>query len=605
MTEPTAPPPTLPTHPTNRTVRRAFVLGGVYVAIGVAVIAVYPGALAAGAVSTLFGGVVIAGAMRLRLVGPAVILNNLAHDLLMQGRYDEAMALLDSIPPARQQGLVGMAVLSQRAYALFTQGDAAGAVRVAAEALAIKPPRLAGAQGRQYQLVLRANRSLMLAATGDADGARAEAARVDASPEAMPLLRGTAALARAVNHARAGAREALVDELARSRAVLAVLSGREAMLARTLARLAAVPPGSAYRAPASRDGALSPAARWVVAVVPQASAFAPRAAATAAPVDAAALPTPTPAALGRVVASRALAVKRAPNSVRWKLLLWLVLTSAFVFAGSFLRAAIPVGAAPWMLVALLVAIVGFLVRRNRGLDRATRDARALYAEGRVAESDAKLDRVSRASSHAHAAIALMDLAEHAERRDDLSGALARVDRALGRLFLNPAVKASSSDILVPALITLRARVLAAMGSTDDALAELAVVAREHPSFPYATGAALGVRVVVALHLGDRDLACALARSRTTDTRLPRHVETLCDLLAGEAGWYEADGERERIQRELAADPGLRAWIDRVAPGLAAPLVATTGVRIADLGGTPDAEAAEAETTAARAAAREA
>ncbi|MDB4930404.1 MAG: hypothetical protein JWM10_2888, partial [Myxococcaceae bacterium] len=216
-----------------------FALGGVYVAIGVAVIALYPGAVAAGAVSALFGAFLLASAVRVRRVGPAVILNNLAHDLLMQGRYDEAMALLDSIPPARRVGLVGMAVLSQRAYALFAQGDAAGAVAVSAQALALKPQLLAGAQGRQYQLVLRANRALMLAAAGDADAARAEAALVDAARDAMPLLRGTAALARAVNHARAGAREALVDELAGSRAALDLLSGREAMLVRALGRLAA------------------------------------------------------------------------------------------------------------------------------------------------------------------------------------------------------------------------------------------------------------------------------------------------------------------------------------------------------------------------------
>jgi hypothetical protein len=578
-------------------------LGGVYLALGAAVTVALPGAWLGGLSSALFGALLVLGAVRLRRVGPAVMINNAAHDLLTQGRHDEALALLDSIPPARRVGLVGMAVLSQRAYALFARGDAAGAVAVSAEALALQAPLLTRAQARQYRLVLRANRALMLAAAGDAAAARAEAALVDASADSMPLIRGTAALARAVNHARAGEREALVAELGGSRPFLDLLTGREAMLARALGRLAAVPPGSAYRAPASRDGALSEAARWVVQVVPQAAAFAPRAAERGPAVDPARLPAATPGAHARVAAGRALATRQAPNPARRNLALWLAVLGLFVGATAYLRETVPAEAAPWMIFAMAAGLIGWLVRRNRGLDRATRDARALYTAGRAADSDAKLDRVARSGSHAHAAVALMDLAEHAERRDDLSGALALVDRALGRLFRNPTVKAASSDILVPALVALRARVLAAMGSTDDALAELEVVAREHPAFPYATGAALGVRVVAALRLGDRDLARDLARSRTTDTRLPRHVEMLCDLLVGEAGWYEADGERERIEGELAANPGLRAWIERVAPGLAAPPAPPTGVRIADLGGTTDAEAPEAATAAARGAAR--
>ena len=47
----------------------------------------------------------------------------------------------------------------------------------------------------------------------------------------------------------------------------------------------------------------------------------------------------------------------------------------------------------------------------------------LFRSRRV-ESDAVLTRVSRDPTHTYAAIALHDLAEHAERRDDLPGALA-------------------------------------------------------------------------------------------------------------------------------------------------------------------------------------
>jgi tetratricopeptide (TPR) repeat protein len=566
-----------------------LVLGGVYLGLGLGVIAVFHGMAVVGALSALFGSLMIGLGLRQRRIGPAVMLNNAAHDLLTQGRYDEAMALLDTIPPESRGGLVGMAALSQRAYVLFARGDAAGAVAVSAEALALKAPLFARAQGEQYQLVLRANRALMLAAAGEAAMAREEAARVDASPHVQPLLKGITALARAVTHARAGEREALVGELTRSRSQLDQLSGREAMLVRALARLAAVPAGSAYRAPASREGELSAAARWIVTVVPQAAPFAPRAAERALAVDPGRLPVASAEARARVLADRALGRKLAPDP-RKRMVLVVAVTTAVAVSVILSRGAMPPAAGPWLMSAMLVSLVALAVRRNRALDRAIREARSLYADGRVEESDARLDRAAKATTHAHAAIALLDLAEHAERRDDLPAALALCDRGLGRLRKSAAVSASMSDILVPSLIALRARVLAAMGRTDEALAELDVIASEHPTFPFATGASLVVRVLVALRLGDRELARDLARTRATDTRLPRHAELLFDLLLGEAGWFEADGERERIEAELSAHPGVRAWIDRVAPGLTAHRSATTGVRISDLGGTADAEA---------------
>lgn len=577
-----------------------LLLGGVYLLLGLGAIGFLQGMTAVGGAAALFGACVMALGLRQQRIGPAVMLNNAAHDLLTQGRYDEAMALLDAIPRSSRGGLVGMAALSQRAYVLFARGDAAGAVAVSAEALALKIPLLARSQGRQYQLVLRANRALMLAAAGESAMAREEAARVDASPHSLPLLRGYAALARAVTFARAGEREALVGELTRSRSLLDQLSGREAMLARTLARLAAVPSGGAYRAPASREGELSPAARWIVSVVPQAAAFAPRASEPGAAVDPARLPSPSAEARARVAADRALARKLSPSPRRWLLLAWSLLIGAMVVGLPMINRAFSVTISVWVFALPVIASIALGVRRNVALDRTIREARSLYADDRAAESDARLERAARASTHAHAAVALLDLAEHAERRDDLPAALALCDRGLGRLFKSAAVKAGMSDILVPALIALRARLLAATGRTDEALAELEVIASEHPTFPFATGAALVVRVLVALHQGDRELARELVRTRATDTRLPRHAELLFDLLVGEAGWFEADGERERIEAELSAHPGLRSWIDRVAPGLAAPRPEATSVRIGDLGGAVDAESAGEATLAAQA-----
>lgn len=598
MADRPAPKPSLPQHPTSRGARRMLLLGGFYLLLGLGLMGFFQGMTAAGVAASLFGALMMTLGLRQQRIGPAVMLNNAAHDLLTQGRYDEAMALLDAIPRSSRGGLVGMAALSQRAYVLFARGDVAGAVAVSAEALALEIPLLARSQGRQYQLVLRANRALMLAAAGESAMAREEAARVDASPHALPLLKGYAALARAVTFARAGEREALVGELTRSRSSLDQLSGREAMLARTLARLAAVPSGGAYRAPASREGELSPAARWIVSVVPQAAAFAPRASVPGPAVDPARLPSASAGARARVAADRALATKRAPSPRRWLLLAWGLLIGAMVVALPMINRAFAVTVSAWVFAIPVGASIALAVRRNLSLDRTIREARLLYADDRAAESDAKLERVARSTTHAHAAVALLDLAEHAERRDDLPAALALCDRGLGRLFKSAAVKASMSDILVPSLVASRARLLAAMGRTDEALAELEVIASEHPTFPFATGATLVVRVLVALQLGDRELARELVRTRATDTRLPRHAELLFDLLVGEAGWFEADGERERIEAELSAHPGLRSWIERVAPGLASPRHQVSSVRIGELGGAVDGESeGEAALTA--------
>jgi len=567
----------------QRSGRRLLALGGAYVLLGFGTLVAFGGSSVLGVGFVAAGALFAAAGMATRNLGPAVMLNNAAHDLLTQGRYDEALALLDTIPPARRKGLVGMAVLSQRAYVRFAQGDTTEALALSDAALALSPPWIARSQGRQYRLALRANRALMLAAAGEATRARAEADDIDASPEALPLLRGTAALARAVTYARADDREALVRELSRSRALLDQLAGREAMLARALGRLVAVPAGGAYRAPAASQGSLSAAGQWVLRVVPQAAGFAPRAAEVAEAVDPARLPTATSEAQAKIVASREAAKRRAPSGRRWLVLAWLVLVGVFVGALPYLSALLGRRLNLSLLVVPVVGLAVWAVRRNRRVDRTIRKARALYADGQAEAADALLQRVSRDTTHTYAAIALHDLAEHAERRNDLTAALAHCDAALGRLFKNANVKANLSDILLPSIIALRARVLAATGAVDEALAELDVIAREHPAYPFAAGSTLAVRVLVALRLGDRALASALARTRTPDLRLPTHVAMLLDLLVGQDGWYEAEGEQARIEGELSAHPGLGAWIEHVAPGLVAGLpsgTSPTAVRIA-------------------------
>lgn len=571
----TAPP--LPEHPMRRGALRWLLLGFSWMCLGFIAWMLLP-------TMPLLGGVLLAGgcgfvalALWWRRLADGVVRNNAAHDLLTRGRFDEAHALLDAIPARDLRGLVGLAVFAQRAYLHFLTGDARGGLAFADRALALPLPWVGRSNARQQRAAVRANRALMRAAVDDAAGAAADADAVEHCVEAQPVSRATAALARAVAFARADDRAALVDTLRRAQPRFVQLMGREATLARTLARLAAVPTGSAYRAPAGHAEALSEVGRWVAGVVPQGARWAPRAGAVGAAVEASRLPVATDAGMARVVASRAAAKRRARKELRWPAALWVsgmaALGGWLVTRFGGLSASLGLGAA------LVLSVVG-LVRRHRGLDAALRAARTLTADGRDAEAEALLQPLRKKAPLAYACVALLDLAEHAERRNDPAAALALCDEALGMLEQQPNLKATLSDIHRPSLMALRARALAATGDVESALAELSLLAHEHPAFPYATGSALAVHAMVALRQGDRPLARALAASRTPDLRLPPHVATLLDLLAGEAGHFEAEGELGRIEAELSAQPGVRAWIEGLAPGLT-PGSMTAPVRIAD------------------------
>ena len=145
MTDPSPPKPALPPHPMSRSARRMLLLGAAYLTLGLGVAVLLGGASIMAAGFAFGGAVFIAAGIRMQRIGPAVMINNAAHDLLTQGRYDETLALLDTIPPARRTGLVGMAVLSQRAYVLFAQGDTPAALALSAQALARNLPLIARA----------------------------------------------------------------------------------------------------------------------------------------------------------------------------------------------------------------------------------------------------------------------------------------------------------------------------------------------------------------------------------------------------------------------------------------------------------------------------
>ncbi|MFO0624342.1 MAG: hypothetical protein U0325_01895 [Polyangiales bacterium] len=529
-----------------------------------------------------FGLLIAPARLRQMRVAAATGFAHETQRLLTEGRYDEARARIDAVPPGARRGMFGIVVLVQRAALHFVEGEMVEAAATYARALTLRTPLIRGLARAHLALQIRAFRAVALAAAGDGDAARAEADGIDAAPQALPAHRGHAALARAITFARLDQRAELAAELARARTLFDEMTGREAALARTLARVAASPAAGAYRTPAVRGTEeRSALGAWVVKVLPNAAPFAPRRQTRAPTPDLASLPSPSEATRARVAAARAQAVRAIGDRARWEGIALLVSIVALSVVGMLaaLGRAEPVVA--WSLFAGVVAMVAAMTIRDRRLTRALQEAGARFAEGAVDDADARLARIARATPHALASLAHMNRALIAERRDDLDGALAHLDAALGRALKNPSVEASLRGRHLPSIVGLRARVLAAMGRTDDALAELELLARAYPGYASATDAASLPRIIVALRLGQRDLARDLAAARGDDAPTPRHGEILVALLLGEAGQYEAEGDRERIEADLASQPALRSWIARIAPGLVRPMRTSTGVRVAD------------------------
>jgi hypothetical protein len=123
-------------------------------------------------------------------------------------------------------------------------------------------------------------------------------------------------------------------------------------------------------------------------------------------------------------------------------------------------------------------------------------------------------------------------------------------------------------VLLPALMTESAVAMAARGGHEDADAELAILCRDFPTYPRLSSSLLRVRLVRAMRGGDRDAACAIARSRTADLPLPYREDVLADLALASRG-DATDEDGARLDAELHDDAELRTWIDAVAPGLRA------------------------------------
>jgi hypothetical protein len=588
----------MPTHAYHRVATRQMVAGGV-IAAGGALVTLQGTALAvAGAAFVVLGGGLAYLGLHSRRQTAAVLLNNAAFDLVGRGRISEAEALLSTIRVT--EGNVRRAVETQRAVIALRRGDGVLAEQHANAAISSPPHWLTRhAEGSQVAMGI-AIRAFARATQGKESEALADVQAVraaDATPESLARV----ALAEAVVLAKKDDRDALARVLRSAAPLVDFMAPRERSLIRALRRMVEVRPGSIYREAArptepSREEPL--VGEWVSKILPEAAAFVPEAERSAeTPVLAAPNPDPygAPMAAGSSAIQREATAKATSRRGGRVVAVWAALVVLFLTIWQFLTPVSSSSSAPSergahhpatvhaaaeptfpfalvsvfavVVVAVFFGRIALGLRRARASEASLRAAGRKLGEGSAAECARQLEALAAGRSDGPAASAHLMLAALAERRGDLAAALRQCDAGLSRISRLPALRAISSDILVPELIAERAFVLAVSGDPRQADAELATLAREHPTFAYMTRSVFRVRLIQALRAGDRDGAVRLSRERTLELPVSRRDEMLADIVLATSGGRRLDGEVERLLTELAEDQELSAWIDLMAPGI--------------------------------------
>ncbi len=563
--------------------RRHLVVGALASVVGVVTLAV--ASWEVGVALLVTGAFFIGIAGVVRLSGFAVPLLNTSFNALLQGRVAEAERILDRIEGRRQLGYVHRAVDLQRASIALRRGDLAAA-RVRVEAALARPPGLFTRGQEDVHLTsARAVRALILASLGDREGARADAEAVRRLPWAPAEALARAEVAEAIALESAGDREALAAHLAQKRALLLDSTApRERAVVRAYQRMLAAPKSSVYRRSAVRDAAEAPGpeggepalADWIAKVAPAAAPFAPPARARATAIAEAA-EDGTPPGLIRVAEARlapkasTLPASRAKVAAAWVLLVvfftavWQVfrsdggqLTTAFdLLPGSGVLAAVFLG--------VLAAVIASAMVRSTREDRRLATALGALARGE-AGAQAEIAAIAAVASSPAAPQAYLELARLAVRRADFEEAVRLCDKGTALLAERPAARTAASSMLLPSLVAERAFALAATDRHDKAAAEMAVLVKAFPAYPFLARAKLRVGLVQRVRRGDLAGAARVAEASTDDLPLPLRDETLLDLVRATAGAEpRGAGEEQRLRDDLRVDRDLHDWIAAVAP----------------------------------------
>ena len=589
----TAPVPEAPRHPFVKVGWRylavAVVLAGVP-AVAVAGLSDQPAHDALWLIGPFALAAVFAwGGLEALRAGPALVLLSLASERITRGQVDDAERLIAQLPPraAPRKGTVrGVALL--RANIALHRGDATAAAAQATLAAGAPTGFFARDAFEKLRAMALALRALAHASLGRKEETLADAAAAESSPMAPPDAHARAALARAVLFAQAGDMPGLAALLAKSASpMLESLLPRERVLVRAMRRMARSSRRSVYRE-AAKQGTNEEAelAAWVAKVAPSAAAFAGDAVARAHAADAAALPPPSPEARRYVERARQTQGPKFGKGKRM-LVLWVLLVVMFLAIWQLLQTspsrpshvaqtplpidvpgfAILVGGASLTLVAviMLVAVVVQTLVARGSLRRLTL-AKVQAVRGEVEAARHSFAAVAAGRGVAASAEAHLGLAGLAERAGDFAAALDAADRGLGRIWSNGALRALHSNVLVPELLATRVAALSVLGRNQEAAAELAALGADFPAYPGVSRARYRAALYSTLHPSQFFGAPAVARTRTLDMPLSLRDDVLTDVILAATDGVSQD-ELERIAGELRDDDALRAWIDRMTPGL--------------------------------------
>jgi hypothetical protein len=563
-----------------------------------------------------------------RRSGAGVQLVNTSFDLIARGHLAEAEKRLDATAKTNTTPLIRCVSDIQRGLIAMRRGDAKTGIEHLDRAIAIKPGFLYRNSVGVQKVNALGIRAFLRAATGDREGARADAKELQASPEALPQALARAALAEAICIEREGDRDALRKHLAENRDLLFdVTDRRERAIVRAFQRMLETTATSVYRKGAKLDlhGDEPPLVDWVAQLVPAAAPFVEAPASKDATKD---LPASIASDQGKqaVTNSRKSAEKQLVGGSpfgRRVALAWVAVLGGVFF--SIWKAFGPPNRdltnpkidplAPWNPDAFLAALMLFLAvflggaigRRVWLVLRARRATQELFAalnlsaRGKIDEANEELTKLAGSRFALVKAQAHLALAYIAERRTDLATALDQCDKGIASLS-QYVLRISASDILLPDLMSQRAFVLAAMDRYDEADAELASLP---VAYPYRSRALLRVRLLSLVRRGDLAAAAKLASETQLDLPLTARDELLADgVCAAVKPESVSAAEMPRIRRELRTVESLRPWLMAVAPAALEAIERVTDEPLPRRDEQANEDAAEAEAHAEAEAARE-
>jgi hypothetical protein len=508
----------------------------------------------------------------------AASLASTALDRASRGRFDEARAILASIPARERTTVVGQMVDTQLAALAFYEGKLGEAITHATAG--IREGKRLGFLGVVHRGSGLSFRALARAGLGQEREAREDVAALRALSVQIPGFLARASLAEALLLARAKDYDALRELLGRERTLLLEgVTPRERVLVRTLFRFVAAKKTHVYREPAKREEPeLDEATRWIEGLVPEASSFVQKPSSSATSV----LEAPTAVdAETRQAAERDIPKARPP--VRLILGTMLALGTASLASWFALenlatttQGELPSppsddltawsSLAPMAVICVMMAVYLLLAKR---VTRELQKGMELRKRGRVDEARAAFEKLARSKLPLVAPQADRELAGLAHGRGEMRQAQEIAARGLKTLLASPSGRTVGKAALWPQLEGELAFAFAGEGRIARAREGVEKLKTLFPHYPYLARDVFRIELLCLVTSGSLDEAAKLAASRPQDLWLSVAEELLCDALVVHAGMRLPEGERERIEADLRDDERSATWVFGVAPTLRA------------------------------------